>query len=71
MTAGYRHAEAQERRGSGMKSFVILSVMIAVSCGLYESFQWFREPSLAVWAERTWFATGGALVALLYGWATR
>ena len=54
-----------------MKSFLLISFGIAVSYGVYENLQWLREPSIAVWAERTWFASGGALCALLYSWASQ
>jgi hypothetical protein len=51
-----------------VKRFFALSFGILVSYGVYESLQWFREPSLEVWAERSWFAIGGAMCAFLNMW---
>ncbi len=51
-----------------MKRFAMLSLGILISYGIYENLQWFREPSIEVWAERSWFAIGGAMCALLIVW---
>lgn len=51
-----------------MKRFFVISLGIAISYGAYESLQWFREPSFEVWAERSWFAIGGAMCAFLNAW---
>lgn len=50
-----------------MRRFLVLSVLAAGALGLYEVTQFFRPPSLDIWLDRSWFASGGILFALLFG----